>query len=185
MAKSHAKRSLKSHQCWSIRICSLWVLPIFLSDCEQTFFFLPLLLALFPIKLQNRSVLQGDSAEWFSAWEASSPSLGCKGSIKCKFVWITCFRSMKFYKKTRGTCSLSLFFFFFFGLFRAELPAYGGSQARGWIRAAATGLHYSHGSVESESHMWPTHSSWQRPILNPLCKGRDWTHILMDAGWVH
>ena len=35
---------------------------------------------------------------------------------------------------------LLLFFFFFFGLFRATPTAYGGSQARGLIRAVAAGL---------------------------------------------
>ena len=28
------------------------------------------------------------------------------------------------------------------------------------------------------------HSSQQWQILNPLIKARDWTHILMDTGWV-
>ena len=29
------------------------------------------------------------------------------------------------------------------------------------------------------------HSSWQRQILNPLSKVRDWTHILMDTSRAH
>ena len=46
--------------------------------------------------------------------------------------------------------SLSFFFFsFFFGLFRVAPMAHGNSQARGQIRAIATGLHHSY------SH-WPT-----------------------------
>ena len=62
------------------------------------------------------------------------------------------------------------FFFFFF--FRAAPTAYGSSQARGQIRATATGLHHSlsrayttaHGNVRSLSHrgrpgIEPT-SSW-------------------------
>ena len=46
---------------------------------------------------------------------------------------------------------------FFFGLFRvATMVAYGGSQARGRIGAAATGLHHSHSNVVSELHLRPT-----------------------------
>ena len=40
--------------------------------------------------------------------------------------------------------------FFFFGLFRAALMAYGGSQARGLIGAAAAGLRHSHGGARPE-----------------------------------
>ena len=45
---------------------------------------------------------------------------------------------------------LFLSFFFFFFLFRVAPVAYGGSQARGLIRATATGLHHSHGNVGSK-----------------------------------
>ena len=44
-------------------------------------------------------------------------------------------------------------FFFFLGLFclfRTAPTAHGGSQARGLIRAIATGLHHSHSNVRSE-----------------------------------
>ena len=51
-------------------------------------------------------------------------------------------------------------------LFRAVPVAYGSSQARGRIGAAAAGLH---------------HSSMQCRILNPLSAARDRTHILMDT----
>ena len=54
--------------------------------------------------------------------------------------------------------------FFVFCLFRAAPVAYGGSQARGLIRATATGLH---------------HSSQQRRIGNPVSEARDQTHNLM------
>ena len=45
------------------------------------------------------------------------------------------------------------FFFFFFFLFTAALVAYGSSQARGRIRASATGLHHSHSSTRSKPHL--------------------------------
>ena len=51
-------------------------------------------------------------------------------------------------------------FYFLLIYFRATPVAYGVSQARGRIRAAATGLH---------------HSSLQCQILNPLSKARDQT----------
>ena len=49
-----------------------------------------------------------------------------------------------------------LFLFLFFGLFRAAPVAYGGSQARGLIRAEATGLHHSHSNVGSKPYLQPT-----------------------------
>ena len=58
---------------------------------------------------------------------------------------------------------------FLFCLFRATPVAYGSSQARSQIRAAAAGLH---------------HSSQQPRILNPLREARDGTHILMVTSQV-
>ena len=40
-----------------------------------------------------------------------------------------------------------------FFLFTAAPAAYGGSQARGWIGAAAAGLHHSHHNTGSELHL--------------------------------
>ena len=60
--------------------------------------------------------------------------------------------------------------FLFVCLFlRAPGVAYGSSQARNQIGAAAASLH---------------HSSRQCQILNPLMETRDCTRILMDASWV-
>ena len=48
------------------------------------------------------------------------------------------------------------FFFFFFFLFTAAaLVAYGSSQAKGQIGAAAVGLQYSHGNIRWEPHLQP------------------------------
>ena len=67
----------------------------------------------------------------------------------------------------------------------ATAAAYGSSQARGHIRAAAAGLHHSHSNAGFEPHLPPTpHSSWQRQILNPLSETRDQTCILMDTSAV-
>ena len=47
--------------------------------------------------------------------------------------------------------------FFVFMLFLWATPtAYGGSQARGLIRAVAPGLRQSHSSTGSEAHLQPT-----------------------------
>ena len=59
-----------------------------------------------------------------------------------------------------------------FCLFRTAPTAYGGSQARGPIRAAATGLHQSHCNAGSKPRLQP---SWQGWILNPLSEARDQT----------
>ena len=75
--------------------------------------------------------------------------------------------------------------FSFFHLFRAVPLAYGGSQARGQIRAkapayaTATAMPYL--SCICDLH----HSSWQRHILNPLSKARDQTCVLMDTSQIH
>ena len=49
-----------------------------------------------------------------------------------------------------------LFLFLFFGLFRAAPVAYGGSQARGLIKAVAASPHQSHSNARSEPHLQPT-----------------------------
>ena len=41
-------------------------------------------------------------------------------------------------------------------LFRAAPEAYGGSQARGGIRATAASLHHSHSHMGSKPYLWPT-----------------------------
>ena len=63
-------------------------------------------------------------------------------------------------QRNMGFC----FCFCLFDFSRAVPTAYGGTQAKGLIGAAAAGLH---------------HSSRQRQILNPLSKARDQTCNLM------
>ena len=53
--------------------------------------------------------------------------------------------------------------------------AYVGSQARGKIRAVATGLHHSHSNVGSKPRLWPTPQLTAMPNLNPPSKARDWS----------
>ena len=100
-------------------------------------------------------------------------------------------------------CTVVFFFFFFFfflshphGMWRFPVQggkwslrcppppqprAYGGSQSRGPIGAAAASLHHSHGNMGSEPHLRPTSQLMATWILSPLRKIRDGTHILMDT----
>ena len=72
---------------------------------------------------------------------------------------------------------------FFFGLFRAAPKAYGGSQARGRIRAVTTGLHHSHSNVRSEARLQPT-PQVNELNLNSLGEAGDGTRVHVDASWV-
>ena len=68
--------------------------------------------------------------------------------------------------------------------FQAAPAAYGSSQARGQIGAAAAGLHHSHSIMRSQLCLWPTPQLIQCWILSPLSRVRDWTCIFMDTNWV-
>ena len=77
-------------------------------------------------------------------------------------------------------CFLFLFLLFFF-LFRAIPGAYGSSQARdrtgGQLLAYTTAI-----AMQDPSHICDLCCSlWQCPILNPLSKARDLTHIPIDT----
>ena len=82
------------------------------------------------------------------------------------------------------------FLSFFFLLFRATTAAFGSSQARGQIGAAAASPHHwgcadaSPCNWGSELHLWLHHSSQQCQILDPLKEARDQTHMLMDTSRV-
>ena len=73
----------------------------------------------------------------------------------CAFsVLLVCARPLILVSDKSLTASAILFFFFC--LFRAAPKAYRGSQARGQIRATATGLHHSHSNTRSELRLPPT-----------------------------
>ena len=80
----------------------------------------------------------------------------------------------KQYKKIfiPGSMLNRLFFFFFFGLFRAAPAAYGGSQARDLIGGAAAGLYHSHRNMGSELHLWHTPQPRATPDLQPTEQGQ-------------
>ena len=56
-------------------------------------------------------------------------------------------------------------FLYFFCLFRAAPEAYGGSQARGLIRAVAPGLHHSHSNTRSKPRLRHTPQLTATPDL--------------------
>ena len=72
-------------------------------------------------------------------------------AVKSKVKVSTIFRDSRY-----STFHLEQFFFFFGNLFRIAPMAYGGSQARGLIGAAAAGLHHSHSNAGSEPRLPPT-----------------------------
>ena len=74
---------------------------------------------------------------------------------------------------------------FYFIFFKAAPAAYGNSQARGQIRAAAASLYHNPTNAESELCLQTTSQIMVTPDLNPLGKARDQTHILMDTSQVH
>ena len=78
-----------------------------------------------------------------------------------------------------------IFTCFYFLLFRAAPAAYGGSQARGRMGAAATGLHHSHSHSGSKLRLRPTPQLMANTgILNPLSEARGQTRNLMVPSWI-
>ena len=69
-------------------------------------------------------------------------------------------------------------------LFRAVPMAYGSSQDRGWIGAAAMSLYHSQSNEGSKTHLWPTPQLTAMPDPDPLSEARDQTHILMDTSQI-
>ena len=75
----------------------------------------------------------------------------------------------------------SVFLLVCLNFFRAAPAAYGGSQARGWIRATAAGHSHSHSHSKARSKPCLQLTPRQYQILKPLSRARDWTHVLMDT----
>ena len=103
------------------------------------------------------------------------PSLGQDSSDSKKLLLLI----LKFRKHS--------FYFLFFALSRAIPMAYGSSQARGQIRAAAAGLCHSHrhSHARSEPRLWPLLQLPAIPDPYPLSKARDRSHILLIiAGFI-
>ena len=80
-----------------------------------------------------------------------------------------------------GSYNLQIYYLFIYiCLFRTTPVAYGSSQARDQIGAAAAGLHHSHSNAGSESCLRPTTAHGNTRSLTQMSKARNPTHILMD-----
>ena len=72
-----------------------------------------------------------------------------------------------------------------FNLLQATPEAYGSSQARGRIGAAAAGYTTATATQDLSLICDLHHSSWQCCILIPLSEARDRTHILVVPSRIH
>ena len=98
-------------------------------------------------------------------------------SFQCIGIYILFTYLCTFMAHNSHTINLNIFIYCLF--FRATSMAYGGSQARGWIRAAAAGLCHSHSNVESEARLWPKTklTAMLPPYLTERGQGSNlWTH---------
>ena len=126
----------------------------------------------------------------------TTPSVLCKWHpLKCKLVWqhLNLSSHQQFWELfplfhvlpalgILNFCdSVECIIMFSFLLFRASPAAYGGSQARGPIRATAAGLHHSHSNTGSKPCLQATPQLTQHQILNPLRKARDRTWDLIPS----
>ena len=82
------------------------------------------------------------------------------------------------------TQSFLFCFVLFWFVFGATPVAYTRSQARGRLRAVAA--YPTATATPNPSHICNLHhGSRQQWIVNSLSKARDWTHILMNIGWIY
>ena len=86
----------------------------------------------------------------------------------------TCWRVWTTKQKVFHAPAPLFIYLFLLLLFRAAPVAYGSSQPRGWIRAAAATLLHSNNNMGSEPHLWPTlqftatlDPTWARPGIQP------------------
>ena len=89
------------------------------------------------------SIELGNHPEITESLRGSNQSVGIKGLVHYKHQYV----SKRF---------VGFFGFVLFLLFRATPKAYGGSQARGTVRATAAGLHHRHSNIRSKPRLRPT-----------------------------
>ena len=145
--------------CWP-PVCLFWrnvylgFLPVF-----QWFFFLLLscMSCLYVLEIKPLSVTS--FAKIFSH------------SVGCLFVFLmVSFAVQKLLSLIRSHWFVYLFIYLFI-YFRAAHVAYGSSQARSWIRAAAAGLHHSHSNARTEPPLQPTPQLMTMPDSQPIEQG--------------
>ena len=110
------------------------------------------------IKYAQLFVYQFTSIEWFRGKSCREEKFTKMKSKKRNEIKVRLKNRKIYNREDQQTQKLLLFSFLFFGGggFRATPVAYGGSQARGRIRATAASLHHSHSNVGSEPHLQPT-----------------------------
>ena len=77
---------------------------------------------------------------------------------------------------TRGTLHMHFIFILFYFCFLGPHVAYGGSQARGLIRATAADLHQSHSNTRSLAH-------WARQGIEPATSWFLVDFVSAEPGW--
>ena len=94
---------------------------------------------------------------------ASSDNMLTLNSFVLKFSWPRNLWAGAALARNIGSClplmfinQLLFLFFLLFYPFSAAPAAYGGSQARSGTGAVAASLRYSHSSIGSKPHLWPT-----------------------------
>ena len=97
---------------------------------------------------------------------------------------------LSFAKSRLLICSFIIFYFYFlffcFSAISWAAPmAYGGSQARGLIRAIVPAYARATATRDQSRICDLHHRSWQRQILNPQSKARDLTHNFMVPSRIH
>ena len=142
------RKDRKSLAVWSNRIlfelCTnvLWISSLWLPSCLPALFFKGCTCGIWTFPSQVLNVNHSCDL---------CRSCGNAGSCTSTATWATAVR-----------------FFFFFILFRAAPIAYGSSQARGQMGAAAASLCYSHSDTRSKWQLWPS--------LQVYSKARSLTH---------
>ena len=103
----------------------------------------------------------------------------------CLKYWIHCVYFFSFFLSSFHPPFLLPSLSSFLRLFRAAPAAYGGSQARGQIRATAAGLRHSHSNARSKVlTVTCTTAHGNAGSLNPLSKDMDWACIFMVTSCV-
>ena len=90
-----------------------------------------------------------------------------RDKIKKKYLHVLTFNKQVKRGESLLICILYMYMYIFFCLFAFSraAPTYGGSQARGLIRAAAADLRHSHSNARSEPHLRSTPQLMAMPDL--------------------
>ena len=94
--------------------------------------------------------------------------LQCWVSFRCTAKWFSYTYTYIHSFQILFPYSLLLLLLLLFCLFRVSPMAYGGSQARGRVRAVAASLCQSHGNAKSEPRLWPTPQLTAMPGIEPV-----------------